>query len=500
MTTTETVGQGWRPAFGLRLRLLGWALVLLAVASLTSVVVVRQVLINQLENRTTADMRQEAAEFRRLANGLDPATGAPFGADLPAIADTYLLRNEPQSGEVVLIFVDGAHYRSTVDAPHDLTRDAELVSQWTRATDSGFGGSRDTPAGAARWLVMPITVDRATRGQVVIAQFDAERRAEIDRAVATMALACLLVIVVVAAGGYLAMGRALRPLRAVTETARTIEESDLSRRIEVTGSDEVADLARTFNAMVGRLQRAFATQRAFISDAGHELRTPITIVRGHLELMGDDPEDRRETVALVTDELDRMNRMVNDLLMLARAEQPDFLQPQSVELVELVTDVYVKATALGERDWRLGELAEVRVRADPQRLTQALMQLAQNAVQFTENDDAIEIAVQLVGDRVRLSVTDTGIGIAPQDQARIFERFARTDRSRHAEGAGLGLAIVAAIAVAHRGEVSVQSAPGIGSTFAIVLPLEASATAVVAGVPMAVLVPREAEADLEETR
>jgi two-component system, OmpR family, sensor kinase len=189
---------------------------------------------------------------------------------------------------------------------------------------------------------VPIVIDGTVHGHIVVAQFMAEARAEIDRAVQVMAAACLLVIVVVAAGGYLAMGRALRPLRAVTETARAIEETDLSRRIEVTGTDEVARLARTFNAMVGRLERAFATQQAFLSDVGHELRTPITIVRGHLELMGDDPAERRETVALVVDELDRMSRMVNDLLMLARAERPDFLQLPAASATKLRNDGPVK--------------------------------------------------------------------------------------------------------------------------------------------------------------
>src|SRR5690606_34765693 len=210
---------------------------------------------------------------------------------------------------------DGRFHAGSPDPPYDLAGDPELTRRWTGLTSSEFGEVRNTPAGPVRWLAVPVTVGEEVRGHVVVAQFTAERRAEIDRAVRLMALACLLVIAVTAAGGYLAMGRALRPLREMTEAARTIEETDLSRRIEVTGSDEVARLARTFNAMVGRLQRAFAAQQAFLSDVGHELRTPITIVRGHLELMGDDPQERRETVALVTDELDRMNRMVNDLLV-----------------------------------------------------------------------------------------------------------------------------------------------------------------------------------------
>ncbi|MEV0394762.1 sensor histidine kinase [Polymorphospora rubra] len=460
----------WQPTVGLRMRLLGWALVLLTVASLSSVLVVRQVLLNQLENRISAYLSQEVSEFRRLATGLNPTTGQPFGADLHAIADTYLLRNEPQEGEVVLIFVEGRFHRSSVDPPYDLTRDTALTARWAALTASTYG-EVDGPPADARWLAVPVEIGDDVRGHFVVAQFSGEPRAEIDRAVRTMVLACALVIVVVAAGGYLAMGRALRPLQSMTETARDIEETDLSQRIVVTGSDEVADLGRTFNGMLGRLQGAFAAQRAFISDAGHELRTPITIVRGHLELMGDDPVERRETVALVTDELDRMNRMVDDLLMLARAEQPDFLRPEEVPVAPMMAEVYSKAAALGDRDWRLGPVAEVTLWADRQRLTQALMQLAQNAVQFTAPGDRVELSARAEHGRVLLAVEDTGIGIAPEDRERIFQRFARAEPGRQrAEGAGLGLAIVSAIAAAHGGTVAVDSIPDAGSTFTLVLP------------------------------
>lgn len=472
MTTTER--RWWRPAFTLRLRLLGWALLLLAVASLALVVVIRQVLLNQLENRVTDDLTQEVAEFRLLAGGLDPDTGEPFGTDLAAIAETYLLRNEPQRGEAVLLFVNGEFHGASPDPPYDLTREPALVDEWTSLTDSRWGTVADSPAGEARWLAVPVNIDGEVRGHVVIAQFMQERRAEIDRAVLVMLLACLLVIVVVAAGGYLAMGRALRPLRAVTATARAIEERNLSDRIEVTGSDEVADLARTFNAMVSRLERAFATQQSFLGDVGHELRTPITIVRGHVELMGDDPLERRETVALVTDELDRMNRMVDDLLMLARAERPDFLQLDTVDVAEMMSDVFAKATALGERDWQLGAVEQVQLRADPQRLTQALMQLVQNAVQFTVDGDPIEMSARVFDSRLLLAVRDGGIGIELADRERIFERFGRAQQQGplRSDGSGLGLTIVSAIATAHRGSVALDSVPGAGSTFTLVIPLD----------------------------
>jgi signal transduction histidine kinase len=224
--------------------------------------------------------------------------------------------------------------------------------------------------------------------------------------------------------------------------------------------------------MVGRLERAFAAQQEFLSDVGHELRTPITIVRGHLELLGDDPAERRETVALVVDELDRMSRMVNDLLMLARAERPDFLRLAQVDVAAMMADVFAKATALGAREWQLGTVDAVSVRADRQRLEQALMQLAQNAVQFTAEGDRIGLSARARDGQLQLAVHDTGIGIDPAEREQIFERFGRAEPGRaRADGAGLGLAIVAAIAGAHRGRVDVAGAPGAGATFSLVIPL-----------------------------
>ena len=178
--------------------------------------------------------------------------------------------------------------------------------------------------------------------------------AEIDQAVRVtgiVAVAALAAAVVLAVG---LARRILTPLDEVTRAAREITESDLARRLDVHGDDEVAELSRTFNAMLDRLQAAFATQRAFVDDAGHELRTPITVVRGHLELLDDaDPVERAETQALLLDELDRMHRIVEDLLTLARAEQPDFVRPAPFDLDELTTGVHRRARALStEHTWQ----------------------------------------------------------------------------------------------------------------------------------------------------
>ncbi len=195
------------------------------------------------------------------------------------------------------------------------------------------------------------------------------------------------------------------------------------------------------------VERAFASQRAFIRDASHELRTPITITRGHLELLGDDPDERRETVALVLDELDRMAGFVNDLLLLAKSERHDFLRVRELELGALTDELIEKAVGLGERAWTLEARGEGTLLADRERLTQAVLGLAENAVQHSGDGDPIWIGSAISGDEARLWVRDEGPGISESDQDRVFERFARASNSRRrSDGAGLGLAIVRAIA------------------------------------------------------
>jgi two-component system, OmpR family, sensor kinase len=174
----------------------------------------------------------------------------------------------------------------------------------------------------------------------VVAQFLEPQLAQVRESARIAILANLIVLGAASLLAYAATGRLLRPVRLVTETANTISETDLSRRIEVDGDDEISQLARTFNAMLDRLEEAFASQRRFFDDAGHELRTPITIVRGNLELLPDEPEARARVLTMVTAELDRMARMVKDLLTLAKSERPDFLTTERVELHALMSDTH----------------------------------------------------------------------------------------------------------------------------------------------------------------
>jgi len=278
---------------------------------------------------------------------------------------------------------------------------------------------------------------------------------------------------VAALAGWLLAGRMLRPIRELREVSATITERDLSRRLPVRGTDDLSALARSFNGMVDRLESAFSSQRQLLDDAGHELRTPITVVRGHLELMDPyDPQDAAETRDLAIHELDRMHRLADDLVLLAKSEQPDFVKVRLTDVGDLTSETFEHMKQLGNREWFLAESAEGMFPLDEQRLVQAWLQLGANSVKFSEEGSRIEVGSSASPGEVQLWVRDSGTGVGEEYLATIFERFNQVDSSRG--GAGLGLPIVAAIAHGHGGRVDVASLPGVGSTFVLRLPVPQS--------------------------
>jgi two-component system OmpR family sensor kinase len=456
---------------GVRARLFAYSVVLLAVGIAVTVFTGRQILMVRLDSRVGDSLLQEVQEFRNLADGATPLSGRPSEARRRALFDLYLMRNVLEEGEQVLTFADGRLYRERDTSAYDfrLGSRTDLVLQWSNL-DEPQSGSLDTPSGPVRYLAVPMWYSGSRAGTFVVAKFTARERDEIADAVGTAALVGAVVLLIGTAVAYLAAGRLLHPLRELTETARGLESSDLTRRIEVHGDDELAELSHTFNAMLDRLEIAFSSQRDLIRDVSHELRTPITIVRGHLELIGDDPAERRETLELVTDELDRMARLVDDLLILARAERPDFLQPEPLRLADFTHEVYAKATSLGDRRWTLHLQRDGSIDADPQRLTQALVNLADNAVKQTEDGAEIEIGADVDDGWARFWVADGGPGLAEADREEIFARFARGESGQGYAGTGLGLAIVKAVAEAHGGRAEVDSDPGAGARFVVWIP------------------------------
>jgi two-component system OmpR family sensor kinase len=479
----ERLGRGreWLGAArSARTRILLSYVILLALSAVLAIFALRQVLIIRLDDQVRDALEQEMRELDRLlADGRDPETGEPF-ASLQALFDVYLARNVPSQDEAMLAFVDGKFYRSAV-ARFPLDRlPAETLADWealaSRAPGEGESatGTFETDVGKGHFRVARVRLGDDP-GAFVVSILPAEEQGEIGRLLTFGVAGSLAVLLLASASAWLITGRVLRPVRLLTETARSISQSELTRRIEVRGTGEAPEMARAFNAMLDRLEGVFRSQRQFVQDASHELRDPLTICRGHLELLGEDPEDQRRTIALVMDELDRMGRIVDDLQLLAEAEQPDFLRREWMELELFAHELIAKAGALAPRDWKLDSTGGGIFFADRQRLTEAVMNLAHNAVQHTLDDETVAIGTSMDDDEVRLWVRDTGTGITVSDQPRIFERFTRgTGAHLRYRGGGLGLAIVKAIAEAHDGRVELESRLGEGSTFTIVLPAKPS--------------------------
>lgn len=467
--TTESASRFRRPASA-RMRILGWYVAILAVAVVAALLLQRAFLLSQASTDADDALDQEVAELRQLATGNDPETGEAFGGDVAAIFDTFLARNAPLSGEAVVTFVGGTPYKADLGGSQLV--ETSLADEWAAVLEP-TRGEVDTSQGPLRYVAVPLSFDGEVAGVFVVAMFLEDALAGVTDAVRLGALVYGGVFVVASAFAWVAAGGVLRPLRDLSDTAQAITDTDdLSRRIPAEGDDEIADLGRTFNGMLDRLEEAFDTQRRFVDDAGHELRTPITVIRGHLELMGDDPADRAQTIEVVTDELDRMSRIVDDLLLLAKSEQADFVDPHPMDLGTFTEEVVGKARVLDDRPWSIDRREDAVIVADEQRLTQAVMNLVRNAVEHTPVGTPVGIGTAQVGDIAEIWVRDEGPGIDPAITDHLFERFARGDEGRRStDGAGLGLAIVRAVAEGHGGDVTVTGGPGRGSTFTIRIPV-----------------------------
>lgn len=405
--------------------------------------------------------------------GTDPGTGAPFTSP-SRVLHAYLSATVlgPTQGAVALL---GS--RVYLLAPRGVTlrpeEDPELMSYAT-AHATGADAVVDTlrtARGTYRVLVSPITTHGEQGALVYVIDLRAPT-SSLRQSMALYALSATVSLAAVAVLARVAVGRLLRPIGELRQAAEAIDERNLSQRVPVRGRDDLAALASAFNRMVGRVERSVEAQRSLTDDVGHELRTPITIVRGHLELVDPhDPEDVTSTTHLALEELDRMGVLVNDMLTLARSLDSQHVRPQDHDVATLTRTVLDKARALGERRWLLEGTAQVTARVDQQRLTQAWLQLAANAVRYSDPGSTVALGSAATGFELRLWVRDEGTGIAPQDLERIRQRFVRTAQARaRSSGSGLGLPIVENIVAAHGGRLDIASEPGTGSVFTMVLP------------------------------
>ncbi len=408
-----------------------------------------------------------------------PPPGDPIGPQLPT--GTYGQVTGPDGDVLVGRTVssgshghdEGEHMLPIPDLPADLPPSA------------GFEGNPtfDVPAesGGGEFRVATMT---GPDGDVVAAAIPLEDLSDtLARLRAIELFVGLATLAALAALSWWAVRVGLRPLSRIEETAGEIAAGDMSHRVDdVDERTEVGRLGIAFNSMLSRLERAFAEQRAseerlrsFLADASHELRTPLSSIRGYAELFRlgatADPGDLERSMRRIEEESTRMSGLVDDLLTLARLDEVREPRRERVDLAALAADACADATASApDREIVLEADPPVTVEGDPDQLRQVAANLLSNAVAHTEGGP-IEVSVRTHAGRAVLAVRDHGPGLPEGSERAVFERFWRADeaRSRETGGAGLGLAVVAAVAAAHGGEVRAANAPGGGAVFEVTL-------------------------------
>ena len=414
--------------------------------------------------------------------GAEAEPNAELAAEVPTfqhpeeVLATILSRVLPDANESSLGLIDGTpRYLSAADISFHLEDDPVFLDRVIDevADKTVRMGTFIGDLGRLRYVAVPVEVEGVDSTGVFVTAFDLDAElGDLNTAFTTYTWVALGTLIAVGVVGWFVAGRLLRPVRVLRDTASRITASDLSERIPVTGNDDLSALTRTVNGMLERIDESVAAQKRLLADVRHELKTPVTIVRGHLELLdAHDSLDVETTRELLLDELDRMTLLIDDIALLVDADRLAF-EPEEVRVADFMHQIHQKCVALSGHEWTLTATARSTpdtVWADPARLTQAMLQLADNAVKYAATSPVIELGYVGGSDEAQFWVADHGPGIPAEHQTRIFERFGRVDEGRGIHGSGLGLAIVQAIAVSHGGRVTLDSSPN-GSTFTIKIP------------------------------
>jgi two-component system, OmpR family, sensor kinase len=443
---------------------------ILLALGLSLFLLLREALLSRVED--TARSRAVAAA-RALESGEDP------------LSDNSV---EQFTANGVFIIIRDARGRVLDQTTNFSTQEEIHDPVWERALASGnpVGGTAELSSEDPDYVYAVPVNPSAGPARVVEAgkSYDSVEDA-LEAFTTVLVVGGLLAFLLSVGGAYLLARAALSPVEAVVSSAREIREGDLSRRLPVAHpKDEIGRLTTTINGLLVRLEAAFARreealsrQRRFAADASHELRTPLTSIAGYAQMLEEwglrDPQTAREGVAAILRESERMQRLVEGLLALTRGDEGAPLEIEDHDLAAVAEEATQTArTAAGEKITLRYLPAKQPVNApfDRNRILQVASILLDNAVKYTPDGGKVTVTVRETNGWTELEVSDTGIGI-PEDQLPlIFERFHRADPSRKAGGAGLGLSIARQVAEAHGGKIEVESTPGEGSTFRLLLP------------------------------
>jgi len=473
---------------GLRWRLAGWFTIVALMCIAIAFAAVYRGTGSQLRHQIDQEVSGDTSD---LVDNLDLARAR--SARGVARAATRYVRDQPFSASSTLLFVFVPGQPASTNQPeffsHQAPDDGETeeqqaqeneLSKRLRSAPDGYTTVRLPDVGNLRVLKRVLRIGGVDGVTVGVGEPLASV-GHAQRGVAeAFVFAGLLALAVALLASYVLGTRLSRPLRLMAAVAARVDAGDLHPRIHDPGRQgaEVKVLADAFNHMLDRLTEAFAGQRAFVADASHELRTPLTVIRGQIEVLGaqSEPsgEEVRRVARLVQAEIARVSRLVDDLLLLAKTEQTEFLRKQQIDLRSFVEELWDGTSLLAQRRFELAEVPNGTLQADPDRLAQALRNLLGNAIDHTAEEQGLVrmIVESKAGGRVRFLVEDDGPGIPPDQRERVFGRFYRTDaaRDRASGGTGLGLAIVRAIADAHGGRARAGGSPEGGARIELELP------------------------------
>jgi signal transduction histidine kinase len=457
-----------RRSFPLALRLAALYGLLVAATLVLVAGVTLAIARSHLERSLNAQLLSSAQSFRD-----GPGARARDAARLRVETRRWLAEHPLPQGQMAAIRIGGGDVLTSTGGLDlfEVAHQRELLA----APQPRWWNAHGTE-GAVRGLTVPIIADGHQLGTVLLLAYERPMRRMLGALLSGIALASALGLSLALLLGIVAVRRSLRPLSRMTAEVSAIETTgDLTRRVALgDDEDEVGRLASAFDRMVGRLDEAFRSQRRFLADAAHELRTPLTVLRGQLELIADELEgDQRASFAVATDELERMARIIDDLLLLTRLDEGMELRHEPVEIELVLREALLRAMLIAPRDVRVETQPDLYALADHDRLLQVLTNLLTNAVQYTDESGRILLTSERRNGDVLLQVSDSGRGIAADEVPHVFERLyrGRTAQATAPQGSGLGLAIVASITQALNGTIDVDSALGRGTTFTITLPL-----------------------------
>lgn len=463
----------------IRIRLTLWYTSLLAVIFLILGVIVYTLVSYTLHKETDSALRSVAVALAE--RNTDEARGF-FPPDLDEIFRRFF--GSPPMGPYFEWLNPGERPLREPSQPNlpPFTPLARRNAAGGIATFETFKGFQAHPVRVLTWPV-------ARSGRVIAVVRVGMSQMSLDKTLSNVLLIMAglfpLALALAGGGGWLLAHRALLPLDDMTRAARSIGAGRLSSRIELTGTnDELDRLAETLNGMLTRLEAAFTEMRQFTADASHELQTPLTILRGEIEIAlrsKRSPEEYIDVMKSALEEIERISILVEGLLLLARSDAGVLkMDRKPVDLLALLEEVLNKMGPIArEKSIGLfpGEIQPVEVAGDPMHLRRLLSNLVDNAVKYTRPGGEVRVSIGRTGEWAHLVVKDTGIGIPPDEREKVFQRFYRSPEARAGSqgGSGLGLAIVRSIAEAHGGRVELESEPEGGSTFTVRLPVNPAA-------------------------